>query len=240
LITGGSRGIGYGIAKLFLDEGANVVITSKSPKNLNRAKKKLGNVTNFSGDIQKEADVKNVIKKTIVKFGKIDILVNNAGIFPKLKPLHKITESEWNKVIDINLTGQFRFTKAVIPFMKKNGGSIINISSIAGLKAFENYHADAYTASKAAMILLTKAWAIEYAKYNIRVNCVCPAVVDTDMSKINWLYSSSDRKKAASEHPLGRIGTVDDIAKVVLYYASDDSAWTTGSILTVDGGILVK
>jgi NAD(P)-dependent dehydrogenase (short-subunit alcohol dehydrogenase family) len=167
-------------------------------------------------------------------------LVNNAGIFPDLKPLHEIPESEWNKIIDVNLTGQFRFTKAVIPFMQKKGGSIINISSDAGLKAFENFEGDAYSASKAALIHLTKVWALEYAKYNIRVNCVCAAVVDTDMTKSLWLSSEYHRKKTASEHPLGRIGTGLDIAKAVFYYASDDSSWTTGSILPVDGGVSVK
>ena len=240
LITGGSRGIGKAIAKLFFDEGANVVITSKNQKRLQQTSKELGNLFFVSGDIKNENDVKNVINKTIKKFGRIDILVNNAGILPKMKPLHQISEKEWNEIIDVNLNGQFRFTKAVIPHMKKNGGSIINISSDAGLKAFENFYADAYVAAKAAVILLTKSWALEYAKNNIRVNCVCASVVDTDMTRNFWLNTKEKRQITATEHPLGRIGTGEDVAKAVLYFASDDASWTTGAILPVDGGVSIK
>ena len=245
LVTGASRGIGKAIAKLFAQEGATLMLTSKTEKTLEQTSKELGAYNDYdvhfiTSDITNEIQVRNVVDRTIEKFGRIDVLVNNAGIFPDLKPLHEIPESEWNKIIDVNLTGQFRFTKAVIPFMQKKGGSIINISSDAGLKAFENFEGDAYSASKAALIHLTKVWALEYAKYNIRVNCVCAAVVDTDMTKSLWLSSEYLRKKTASEHPLGRIGTGMDIAKAVFYYASDDSSWTTGSILPVDGGVSIK
>lgn len=239
IVTGGSRGIGKATAKLFALEGANVVITAKDPARLEKTAKEIENATPIAGDIRKESDVQNVVGKTINKFGKIDILVNNAGIFPQIKPLHKISEQEWKEVIDINLTGQFRFTKAVIPFMEKNGGSIINVSSDAGLKAFENFEADAYTASKGALVLLTKAWAVEYSKQKIRVNCVCPGIVETDMTK-PYLISESDRRMAAAEHPIGRIGTVEDVAKAILYFASDDSSWTTGAVLALDGGAAAK
>ncbi len=240
LITGGSRGIGKAISQLFVTEGAHVVITSKNFKKLQQTAREIGCSYFVAADIRKEKDVKNVINKTIKKFGRIDILVNNAGILPKMKPLHKINEKEWNEIIDVNLTGQFRFTKAVIPYMKKTGGSIINISSDAGLKAFENFYADAYVASKAAMIVLTKSWALEYATDNIRVNCVCASVVDTDMTRSFWLDTKIKRKTTSAEHPLGRIGTGQDIAKAVLYFASDDSSWTTGAILPVDGGVAAK
>ena len=240
LITGGSRGIGRAIAELFMKEGAEVVITSKNQKQLQQTSQEIGNSFFVVGDVRNENDVKNVIDKTIKKFGRIDILVNNVGVLPKMKPLDKITEKEWNEVIDVNLSGHFRFTKYVIPQMKKNGGSIINISSDAGLKAFENFYADAYTAAKAAIILLTKSWALEYAKNNIRVNCVCAAVVDTDMTRNLWLNTKEKRQITAAEHPLGRIGTGEDVAKAVLYFASDDSSWTTGAILPVDGGVSIK
>lgn len=239
IVTGGSRGIGKATAKMFVQEGANVTITAKDPERLEKAAKDIGGVYSVPGDIRNENDVQNVVKKTVDKFGRIDILVNNAGVFPQVKPLHQISEDEWNEVIDVNLTGPFRFTKAVIPFMQKNGGSIINISSDAGLKAFENFEADAYTASKGALVLLTKAWTIEYAKSKIRVNCVCPGMVETDMTK-PYLDSESAREIAAAEHPLGRIGTVDDVTKAILYFASDDSSWTTGAILALDGGLSAK
>ena len=240
LITGGSRGIGKAVAELFLKEGAEIVITSKNQKQLQQTSKEIGNPFFVAGDIRNENDVKNVIHKTIKKFGRIDILVNNAGVFPKIKPLDKITEKEWNEIIDVNLNGHFRFTKYVIPQMKKNGGSIINISSDAGLKAFENFYADAYVAAKAAIILLTKSWALEYAKNNIRVNCVCAAVVDTDMTRNLWLNTKIKRKITSAQHPLGRIGKAMDVAKAVLYFASCDSSWTTGAILPVDGGVSIK
>ena len=240
LITGGSRGIGKAVAELFMKEGAQIVITSKNQKQLQQTAKEMGNSFFVVGDVRNENDVKNVITKTIKKFGRIDILVNNVGVLPKMKPLDKITEKEWNEIIDVNLNGHFRFTKYVIPQMKKNGGSIINISSDAGLKAFENFYADAYVAAKAAIILLTKSWALEYAKNNIRVNCVCAAVVDTDMTRNLWLNTKIKRKITSAEHPLGRIGKAMDVAKAVLYFASCDSSWTTGAILPVDGGVSIK
>lgn len=240
LITGGSRGIGKSIAKKFVSEGAIVVITSKDKIKLKQTSEELGDLFFVSGDIRNDSDVQNVVKKTIERFGHIDILVNNAGILPTLKSLDKISENEWNETIDINLNGTFRFTKAVIPHMKKSGGSIINISSDAGLKPFENFTADAYTASKSAIILLTKSWALEFAKNNIRVNCVSAAVVDTDMTKKFWLDTKEKREITAAEHPLGRIGTGDDVANAVLFFAQDDSSWITGTILPVDGGVSIK
>ena len=238
IITGGSRGIGKATANLFAKEGASVVITAKNNTRLQSAAKELG-VVGFVGDIRRGDDVENVVKKTLDEFGKIDILVNNAGIFPDVKPLHETSEEEWNEIIDTNLTGQFRFTKAVIPHMMKNGGCIINVSSDAGLKSFENFEADSYSATKAALIHLTKTWAIEYAKYKIRVNCICPGVVETDMTE-PYLRTEADRAMAIAEHPIGRIGNPEDVAKAILYFASEDSSWITGAILPVDGGAATK
>lgn len=240
LITGGSRGIGFATAKLFLEEGAIVIITSKDHEKIEKARQELGDIVAISTDITKEIEVKKLVESVIEKFGRIDILVNNAGILPKFKILHEISEKEWRETIDVNLTGQFLVTKYVIPYMQENGGgTIINMSSDAGLKAFENFHADAYSAAKAGLILLTKCWALEYAKDKIRVNCICSAVVDTDMTKSLWL-SSKNIESTTKEHPLGIIGKPIDIARASLYFASNDSSWTTGAILAVDGGVSVK
>lgn len=238
LVTGASRGIGRAIAELFVREGASVTITAKDPKRVAKAAKEIG-VYAVAADIRKESQVKAAIEKAVRKFGGLDILVNNAGVFPKIKKLHHITEKEWNDVIDVNLTGQFRFTKYAVPHLQKNGGSIINIGSDAGLKAYENFNADAYTASKGALVLLTKSWALQYAKDRIRVNCICPGVVETDMTK-DFLSSLADREILNAEYPIGRIGTVDDVAKSALFFASEDASWVTGAILPLDGGESAK
>ncbi|MDC0523334.1 MAG: SDR family oxidoreductase [Nitrosopumilus sp.] len=239
LVTGGSRGIGFAIAKILSDNGASVVITSKNSEKIKQAEAKISNSFGITCDIKKKNEVQNVLDQTIKKFGKLDILVNNAGIFPKIKLLHEIEEEEWNEVLDVNLTGQFRFTKEAIPHLQKTSGCIINISSDAGLKAYQGFNADAYSASKAALIVLTKCWALEYAKNKIRVNCICPGVVDTDMTK-PFLKNQKDIEFMNNEHPLGRIGQPEEIGKSVLYFASDDALWITGAILTVDGGESIK
>ena len=239
LVTGGSRGIGFATAKILSENGVKIVITGKDKDRLEKSTSKISGSIGIIADIKNSKDVKNVVSKTIEKFGKLDILVNNAGIFPKIKLLHEIDEDEWNEVLDVNLTGQFRFTKEAIPHLQKTGGSIINISSDAGLKAYQGFNADAYSASKAALIILTKCWALEYAKDKVRVNCICPGVVDTDMTK-PFMKTQKDKEFMNNEHPIGRIGQPEEVAKAIMYFASDDASWVTGAVLAVDGGESIK
>ena len=239
LVTGGSRGIGFATARLFSENGANVVISAIDPRRLEESSKKIRNCSSMVCDNRDSNQVQNMIKKITDEFGKIDVLVNNAGIFPTPKRLHEISEEEWNKVIDVNLTGQFRVSKEVIPHMLERGGVIINVASDAGLKAYEGFSVDHYSASKAALILMTKTMALEYAKEGIRVNCVCPGVVDTDMAA-PYLQTQKDREMVDAAHPLGRIGRPEDVARSILFLASSESSWTTGAALTVDGGESIK
>lgn len=239
LVTGGSRGIGKAITKEFASNGASVVISGKDKTKLDETAKEFG-VFAIQADIRKESDVQNLINKTVGKFGRLDILVNNAGILPKIKLLHEISDSEWRDVLDVNLNGAFYATKYSIPYLQKNGGAIINIASSAGIKAYENFNADAYSASKAALVLLTKCWALEYAKNKIRVNCICPGVVETDMTS-EFLSTPATRDMMNFAYPIGRFGTVNDVAKAALYFASEeDSPWATGAILPLDGGESIK
>ncbi len=238
LITGGSRGIGFATAKLFSDAGAQVVITSKNSVKLAEAAGKLDCI-GIPADVKKIAEVQDVVKKIIEKFGKIDVLVNNAGVFPKIKKLHEISEEEWIEVLDTNLNGPYRFAKEVIPHMQKEGGVIINVSSDAGLKAYPGFNADAYSASKAALNLLTKTWALQYAQNKIRVNAVCPGVVDTDMTA-PFVKTEKDREFVNADHPIGRMGIPEEVGRSILFLASEDSSWTTGAILAVDGGESIK
>jgi NAD(P)-dependent dehydrogenase (short-subunit alcohol dehydrogenase family) len=170
LITGASRGIGRAIAELFAKEGASVIITARDRTRLKKTASEIGAFA-LDADIREEEQVKEVVKKSVARFGRLDILVNNAGVFPRIKKLHQITEREWNDVIDVNLTGQFRFTKYAIPHLQKSRGSILNIASNAGLKAYENFHADAYSASKGALILLTRSWALQYGQLHMSWRC---------------------------------------------------------------------
>ena len=238
LISGGARGQGAAEAKLFAREGAKVVfgdvLDDEGRKTEAEIQEIGGEALYIHMDVTKEGDWEKAVSETVSKFGKLDILVNNAGVV-SWGNLEDTTPEEWDRVMDINSKGVFLGTKAVIPEMRKTGGgSIVNISSISGIIGQDNIQ-PVYNASKGAVRLFTKSTAIQYASENIRANSVHPGSVATDMNA----ERRSDPELLAqslSRIPIGRIGEAEDIALGVLYLASDESSFITGSELVIDGG----
>lgn len=244
IVTGGGTGIGEAIAKAYAGEGAKVVITGRRKEELERVvreiEKENGRTLAVPGSVTKEADVKSAVDAAVRAFGRVDILVNNAGNLFHTGPLHEITDEVWDDTLDIFLTGTFRFTRAVIPQMlKQGGGSIINISTVAGLKAIPMFPGHAYQAAKAGVVMMTKTVAVHYGKDQIRCNCICPAVVET-LPVAEWLKDPKTRAMMDGMHPLGRVGRPDEIAPPAVYFASDESKWTTGAVFSVDGGVMAQ
>jgi len=240
LITGGSDGMGFATAELFLKEGAHVVITGRSGLRGKKALHELqplGPVIFVRGDVSKSSDAKRMVENTVQHFGRIDILFNNAGVYLE-KLMEDTTEAEWDKLVDINLKGTFLVSKYAIPHMKsQRSGVIINNSSDAGL--IGNRTCPAYCASKGGITIMTKAMALDYARYGIRVNCVNPGVIDTSMLD-REVRASRDQKsylrEAVEMHPIGRLGRPQEVAHAVLFLAGDESKFVTGTALSIDGG----
>jgi NAD(P)-dependent dehydrogenase (short-subunit alcohol dehydrogenase family) len=241
IITGGGTGIGRATAILFAKEGAKVIIVGRRLKPLTETIELIhsegGEGSYFTGDVSKTEDVQNIVRETIKSNGKIDILFNNAAVYTgNTKTIVELKEEEWDSTIAINLKGVFLFSKYVIPFMMKNGGGVIvNSSSIAGhIGLREN---GAYNAAKGGVELLTKCMALDFAKYNIRVNAVSPGWVEIDLNKEEIRLN---KKEILRMHPIGRVGQPEDVAKAVLFLASSESDWVTGSSLIVDGGFTAQ
>lgn len=244
LITGGTEGMGLATAELFLREGARVVITGRSAKKGARALKALGKsglVRFVEGDVSRAADAKRMVELTVKWFGRIDVLFNNAGVYLE-KLAEDTSEEEWDRVLDINLKGTFLVTKYAIPYMKRQrSGVIINNSSDAGLVG--NKACPAYCASKGAITIMSKAMALDYAKYGIRVNSINPGCIDTPMLAQEARASGDPKrymKRTREDHPIGRIGTPEEVAHAVLFLASEDAAFVTGAALSIDGGLTAQ
>lgn len=242
LLSGGARGMGAAEAILFAGEGAKVVIGDVLEEEGHQTEARI----NESGgeclfvrlDVASESNWQDAIATTVARFGKLDILVNNAGIFPQGN-VEDTSAEIWDRVMAINAKGVFLGTKHAIPEMRKaGGGSIVNISSIAGL--IGSRLAAAYGASKGAVRIFTKATAIQYAADGIRVNSVHPGIIDTPMTTPNILASQQLREAQIARAPLGRIGGPDDVASGVLFLASDESSFMTGSELVIDGGLTAQ
>ena len=235
LITGATSGIGEATARLFANLGANVVLCGRNTQKgrvIESDILKNGNEACFiQCDISKEEQAKNLIVKTVEKYGKIDILFNNAGVMLPSMEIERMSSEDWLKTFDININGMFFVTKYAKPYLLKEKGTIINNASIAGLQYYAAGRSYAYSASKAAVVQFSHQMAKNYAQEGIRVNCIAPGLVDT------LILGDRDRSEYAKRVPLGRLAEPEDVAKVVAFLASDDASYLTGVVLPIDGGV---
>ena len=238
LISGGARGQGAVEAKLFAREGAKVVFGDVLDEEGRKVEAEIvesgGEATYVHLNVTSESEWVAAVDETVNRYGRLDVLVNNAGISIR-KSIEDTTEEDWDRIMNINAKGVFLGTKHAIPAMRKaGGGSIINISSTAGLVGGP-FTGSSYAATKGAVRLLTKSTAIQYAKEGIRCNSVHPGLLETPMTQ-DLLADPATRKMRTQRIPLGRIGTSEDVAYGVLFLASDESSFMTGSELVIDGG----
>ena len=241
IVTGASSDIGLEISKRFVEEGANVVLLGRDMTKLENARKTIKDYATktvaIPCDITNESQVIQTVNQITNHYGRIDILVNNAGAITDPIHFHEMTDDAMNSLVNTNMFGTFRITKSVIVKMleNKNGGSIINIGSISAERAIPKVHLTVYCTTKAAINMFTKGLAVEYARRNIRCNCVNPGIVNAGMIK-SYLDYPEARKVLEDRQPINRIGEPLDVANAVVYLASDDARWISGIILNVDGG----
>lgn len=241
LITGSAGGMGKAAAELFAREGASIIVTdvlSDEGEETAHAIRDAGGKAIFvKADVSKEGEVKHMVARGIDAFGRIDVLYNNAGIMPSDDGgVTDLSEAVWDHIMDVNLKSAFFCTKHVVPHMsEQKKGSIINVASFVALMGC-TVPQDAYTASKGGMIALTKSFAIQYGPHGIRCNAICPGPIETPLLRVLWT-SEEARNLRLNRIPLGRFGEINDIIYMALYLASDESSWTTGAWLVIDGGI---
>jgi NAD(P)-dependent dehydrogenase (short-subunit alcohol dehydrogenase family) len=241
MVTGAASGIGRGIALLLAQMGAAVAVLDideqGGAEGVSEIRRQNGKAIFLHCDVRSPEDCARAVRTMIEKFGKISILCNNAGI-TRRKSVTELREEEWDLVLDVTLKGVYLLSREVIPHMIRNGGGrIINTGSGWSLKGGPK--AAAYCAAKAGVLNLTRSMAIDHGKDNIRVNCVCPGDVDTPMLRSECAQLGDEPRnfmKEAADRPLQRIGTPEDVAKAVLFFAGDMSNWVTGVCLVVDGG----
>ena len=238
IITGAGSGIGKACALAFAKEGAKVALVGRRRDRLESVAREIGDSAFVAaGDLASKDDLARIVADTAKHFGSINVLLNNAGV---LHPgtAEETTEAEWEETFNVNVRGVWRLSCAVLPHLREaGGGSIINIASVLGL--FGSKIRAAYAASKGAVVLLTKSMAMDHAVDKIRVNCICPAFVETELTRA--AYGKLPDPAAAiqarlAQHPIGRLGQPQDIAGAALFLASEESSWVTGAAFPIDGG----
>lgn len=247
LITGAGAGIGRATALLFAQEGAKVVAqdlrAEAGQETVDLISKSQGEAVYVGGDVARTADAEAMVRTAVQRYGALDVLFNNAGIW-RGGTILDISEEDWDRTMAVNVKGIYQVSRfAVQQMMRQGSGSIINAASVAALRG--SPMSAAYNASKGAVLLLTKCMALDFGRYGIRVNCTCPGVIDTQMAEELLSYRSlgdDDRKQALLEtyqerHLVGRLGQPEEVAKVVLFLASDESSFVTGAAWPVDGGL---
>ena len=245
VITGAGSGMGRVAAQMFAGEGANVVVAEFDERagneTVDRVNRDGGKATFVRTDVSQEADAKAMIEHALATYGRVDVLYNNAGVMPEAD--HSVTDTDvatWDKVMAVNVRGVFLGCKYAIPRMIEQGaGSIINISSFVALLGC-SVPQDAYTASKGAVLSMTRSLAVQFGPKGLRTNAICPGPVETPML-MDWLLKDEEAKRIRlARNPSGRFGKPEEIVAMALYLASDESRWTNGASLVVDGGISVN
>lgn len=240
-ITGAGSGIGRACAELFAQQGAKVVLSGRRAEPLAAAVKQIteagGDAISVLCDVTDSAQITRALQSAVDKFGSLNTIVNNAGVLFRGNA-EQTPEAAWDELIDINLKGTFLVSRAALEFLRcASGGSIINIGSVYGIVGSKQRAA--YAASKGGVTMLTRAMAMDHAHENIRVNCICPSLVETEMARqlfANAPNPEEARRQRVSSIPMGRTGTPQEIAYLAAYLASDESAWVTGAALPIDGG----
>ncbi len=242
IVTGAGTGIGRAIAELFAAAGADVVLAGRRREPLVEVERQIsacgGHAVMQPCDLTKAAEVQALVRRAAEVFGRVNVIVNNAAYW-MAGTVEETAEDEWDRIMATNLKGVFLLCRAALPELRRAGGGVIvNIGSVLGLVGMKRRAA--YAASKGGLVQLTKAMALDHAAESIRVNCICPTLVDTPMGQESLRRSpdaSAELARRLAQIPLGRMGTPEDVARLALFLASDDSSWLTGAAIPLDGGV---